>query len=37
MAEMETLGPTRNQLLALAEQYQQLASNLSSRQPSPKR
>jgi len=37
MAEMETVGPTRNQLLALAEQYQQLASNLSGRQPSPER
>jgi len=37
MAEMETAGPMRDQLLALAEQYQQLASNLSDRRPKPER
>ena len=37
MAEMETAGPMRDQLLALAEQYRQLASNLSDRRPRPER
>jgi hypothetical protein len=37
MAEMETVGPMRDQLLALAEQYQQLASKLIDRWPRAER